>query len=131
MLRKFAKEVVKGVYKLSTLGMNTGFHMVRYRMYERIGEVMSQLEQVGTEVLSISGSQELCKLINKPGLKITEANYPEHNILDLKAFEDDSFDYVVSDQVFEHIAGDPQHAMDETKRVLKPNGIAIHTTCFF
>jgi 2-polyprenyl-3-methyl-5-hydroxy-6-metoxy-1,4-benzoquinol methylase len=37
---------------------------------------------------------------------------------------------VVSDQVLEHVVGDPQTAIDETLRVLRPGGIVIHTTCF-
>lgn len=131
MLATLAKTLVKGAYSLSTFGMDTGFHMVRYRMYQRIGEVMNELPQIGQKALSISGSHELCKLINKPGLQVTDADFPEHNILDLRAFADNSFDYVVSDQVFEHIEGSPQQAMDECYRVLKPGGIAIHTTCFF
>ena len=44
-------------------------------------------------------------------------------------FEDNSFDYVISDQVLEHITM-PEQAIKEALRVLKPNGIAIHTTCF-
>jgi ubiquinone/menaquinone biosynthesis C-methylase UbiE len=30
----------------------------------------------------------------------------------------------------EHVAGDPQRAIDEAFRVLRPGGLAIHTTCF-
>lgn len=131
MITRAAKASIKGLLNLTTLGMATGFHMVRYRMYERISEVMEGQERTGSAVLSISQSDELCSRIHQPGLEVTEANFPEHNILDLSAFGDDSFDYVVSDQVFEHIEGSPQQAMDETKRVLKPGGIAIHTTCFF
>ncbi len=45
-------------------------------------------------------------------------------------FEDGEFDWVASGQVLEHIEGNPQQAIDESYRVLKPGGIAIHTTCF-
>ncbi len=61
--------------------------------------------------------------------EIVSADYPDHNILSLR-FPDESFDYVVSDQVFEHIEGDPFQAARECHRVLKPGGIAVHTTCF-
>jgi len=54
--------------------------------------------------------------------------YPQFNILNLP-FEDGEFDAVVSDQVLEHVEGNPQAAIDETFRVLKQNGIALHTTC--
>jgi SAM-dependent methyltransferase len=45
-------------------------------------------------------------------------------------FADESFDFVMCDQVLEHVEGDPQLAFDETWRVLRPGGIAIHTTVF-
>lgn len=130
MIAQLCKGSIKGLLSLSTAGLDTGHHMVRYRMYERIGEIMSETPRVGRDVLSISQSTVLCGLIGKD-LNVTEANFPEHNILDLGAFLDNAYDYVVSDQVFEHIEGSPQQAMDETFRVLKPGGIAIHTTCFF
>jgi len=40
-------------------------------------------------------------------------------------FDDGSFDFVTSDQVFEHIQ-DHDFAVSEIKRVLKPGGIALH-----
>ena len=58
-----------------------------------------------------------------------EASYPAHNILSLD-FEDTSYDFVLSDQVLEHVEGNPQQAIDECHRILKPGGIAVHTTCF-
>ncbi|WP_250657359.1 class I SAM-dependent methyltransferase [Alkalimarinus coralli] len=40
-------------------------------------------------------------------------------------FDDESFDFVTSDQVFEHIQ-DHDFAVSEIKRVLKPGGISLH-----
>ena len=40
-------------------------------------------------------------------------------------FDDNTFDFVVSDQVFEHVQNWPQ-ALEEIKRVLKPGGSALH-----
>jgi SAM-dependent methyltransferase len=71
----------------------------------------------------------LARLLGFKDEQITDASYPEFNILSLP-FEDGEFDAVVSDQVLEHIEGNPQSAIDETFRVLKPNGISLHTTCF-
>jgi SAM-dependent methyltransferase len=45
-------------------------------------------------------------------------------------FDDEIFDFCVSDQVLEHIEGDPFLAFAETVRVLKPGGFVCHTTCF-
>ncbi len=41
-----------------------------------------------------------------------------------------TFDYVIADQVLEHVAGPPQKAFDECHRVLRPGGWVVHTTCF-
>ena len=99
---------------------------IRYSMYKRISQVLA--ERPDGEVLSISGSTYLAGLIGSGKCRIREADFPEHNILDLK-FDDDKFDYVVSDQVLEHIEGNPFQAMHESYRVLKPGGVAVHTTC--
>lgn len=40
-------------------------------------------------------------------------------------FDDDTFDVVISDQVFEHVQNYPQ-AITEIKRVLKPGGSSLH-----
>lgn len=40
-------------------------------------------------------------------------------------FDDDMFDYVISDQVFEHVQNYPQ-AIAEIKRVIKPGGSSLH-----
>jgi SAM-dependent methyltransferase len=44
-------------------------------------------------------------------------------------FKNDTFDFIISDQVIEHLE-DPKQALFESYRVLNKNGIAIHTTCF-
>jgi SAM-dependent methyltransferase len=78
--------------------------------------------------LSISGSVELCRLLGFDTSQVTEADHPEFDVLELP-FEDSSFDAVVSDQVLEHVEGDPRRAVAESLRVLKPGGICIHTSC--
>lgn len=60
---------------------------------------------------------------------ITEADYPQVDMCHLP-YPANMFDYVISDQVLEHIEGDPQQAMEEARRVLKPNGTLILTTTF-
>ena len=40
-------------------------------------------------------------------------------------FEDHSFDFVFSDQVFEHVT-DPERAVSEIWRVLRPGGVCLH-----
>jgi SAM-dependent methyltransferase len=79
-------------------------------------------------LLSISHSEYLGKLLGFSGDQITDISYPKFNILNLP-FQNEEFDAVVSDQVLEHIEGNPQVAIDETFRVLKNNGLALHTSC--
>ncbi|HEY9693960.1 MAG TPA: class I SAM-dependent methyltransferase [Oculatellaceae cyanobacterium] len=124
-----SKIVLKNTLKLSLKGQKCGPHLTRYSIYKRLEEVMKNNSRCG-KILSISHSTALCeKLLDTKNSQVIEANYPDYNILSLP-FRDNEFDYVVSDQVLEHVEGNPQSAIDESLRVLKPGGIAIHTTCF-
>lgn len=100
-------------------------------MYEHLSKVLMEAsrENSGNSILSISHSQGLAELLSIKNPKITPANFPQYNTLDLP-FKDNEFDWVVSDQVLEHIEGNPQKAIDESCRVLKPGGVAVITTCF-
>ena len=65
-------------------------------------------------------------------IKALQAKYPEHtfktaNFPDLSDFEDNTFDYVVTFQVIEHIQDDKKF-LAEAHRVLKPGGKIILTT---
>jgi ubiquinone/menaquinone biosynthesis C-methylase UbiE len=55
---------------------------------------------------------------------------PEFDFLDLHTFGDNTFDAVASDQVLEHVEGDPFVAIAESVRVVKAGGFVVHTTCF-
>lgn len=118
----------KLVWLLSMKGLPRGAHITRYFMYERLRSIGSLLPHRTGRVLAISHSANLCGLLGLEPADIVEANYPEYNILSL-GFPDACFDYVLSDQVLEHIEGSPQEAIDECRRVLRSGGIAVHTTC--
>ena len=60
--------------------------------------------------------------------KIIDTKHPKVNMQKLP-YKTGSFDYVISDQVIEHLT-DPFKAVNESCRILRKNGIAIHTTCF-
>ena len=113
----------------SAIGFKKGPHVTRYSMYKRLGEVGQSLGRPEGKVLNISHSDVLIEVLGLQPTEIVNADYPEHNMLSLK-FDDNSFDVVVADQVLEHVEGNPQQAIDECFRVLKPGGLAIHTTCF-
>ena len=119
----------KLAWRASIIGLSRGPHITRYFMYDRLKAISPKLPNKNVRVLSISHSENLADLVGLEPSEIVSANYPEHNLLSL-AFENESFDYVLSDQVLEHIEGNPQQAIDEVYRVLRPDGIAIHTTCF-
>jgi len=85
-------------------------------------------ESIKGEILGVSGIDNFRQLIDMNYAELKEINYPEVDMHYLP-YEDNTFDYVISDQVIEHLY-DPQKAVDESYRVLKKNGIAIHTTCF-
>jgi len=128
MLRTGFQALAQSGWKLATAGMQCGDHIVRFDMYQRITAALRGTRLDG-RVLSISHSEHLCHLIGIGPDQIFDASYPEYDLCRLN-LPDNSFEVVVSDQVLEHIEGDPQCAADETYRVLKPGGIAVHTTCF-
>ena len=129
MLQKYILNIPKYLFRLLCLGFEKGEHITRYYMFNHISEHYSKKRDEHSKVLSISGSEKLCRVLGYDASSILDASYPESNILQLQ-FEDESFDAVISDQVLEHVEGDPQHAINETLRVLKPGGLLMHATCF-
>jgi len=127
-LSKPLTKIAQTLWDVSTLGMDRGEHIVRYAMYHRIAKATQGFHYDG-QVLSISHSDYLCKLIGAKDEQIISAAYPEYNICNLD-FSDETFNAVVSDQVLEHIECYPNQAIDECYRILKPGGIMVHTTCF-
>jgi len=97
-------------------------------MYRRIAEFVGNGVRHG-RILSISESDVLHGMFDLSQSELVIANYPEYNLIDLD-FEDGSFDFVVCDQVLEHVEGNLQQAIDEQYRVLRPGGWMILTTCF-
>ena len=128
MLKNILGKIVILLYRLTTLGLSKGPHITRYYMYKRLSNY-SEPRSEDLKVLSISHSEILARLLGFNDKQITNVSYPEFNILRLP-FKDGEFDAVVSDQVLEHVEGEPQLAINEMFRVLKPNGISLLTTCF-
>lgn len=115
------------LYRIATLGLTKGPHITRYSMYQCLSKY-SETRPEDHRVLSISHSEQLARLLGYSSDQIINVEYPQVSILSLP-FENDTFDAVVSDQVLEHIKGDPFAAVKETFRVVKPGGIVLHTTC--
>lgn len=129
MLKKIVQKISQKLFRLSTAGFSKGDHITRYYLYNYLAQHFKQQRSPDLKVLSISRSETLAKTIGFIDNQITDASYPEFNMLKLP-FGDCEFDAVVSDQVLEHIEGSPQAAIDETFRVLKPGGLSLHATCF-
>jgi SAM-dependent methyltransferase len=123
---KLLQTAVYRVARASAFGLETGDPLTRYAMYKRLRTFRVDPDPQAV-ALSISHSESLCRLMGFEA--ITPADYPSVNLLELP-YGDGSYDAVCADQVLEHVEGDPFRAIDETFRVLKPGGLAVHTTCF-
>jgi SAM-dependent methyltransferase len=125
-----ATRVLKGIVgtllRTSALGFRKETRLSRYRMYRRLREVFADLPRSG-RILALSRSDGLCRMIGLDDGDMTVTSYPEVDMLDLP-YEDERFDFVVSDFVIEHVQGSPQAAIDECRRVLRPGGHMVHTT---
>lgn len=95
-------------------------------MYGRIKRCFK--ESMTGKILGISGIKNFYPFIDMESAEITEVRYPDVDIQSLP-FNENTFDYVISDQVIEHVEN-PKKAIHESYRVLQKGGIALHTTCF-
>jgi SAM-dependent methyltransferase len=131
MITRTIKKLLAFPLVVGVSRMKCGAHVTRYAMYERLRTVLDEPQQaLGKKVLSISHSDVLIPCLGVDRAEIVEANYPEYSAVDLSAFASEQFDYVISDQVLEHVEGNPQDVFSETYRLLKHGGVAVHTTCF-
>lgn len=116
--------------RIGTKRLPHGAHLTRYVMYETLKGMLAEDDGDQKKCLSISHSNKLVELLGLRRTRVVEANYPEHDAADLHAFGDAEFDFIVSDQVLEHVDSSPHKVFAETFRLLKPGGVAVHTTCF-
>lgn len=146
------RSLIKGFLRLSTAGMKVSpYHMNRYYMYWSIRQAMAKAgtAKPGDKILSVSWSEDLVRCFtpeavvnraveaDKRGEKdpdITIARYrreddPESVDIRKLPYPDGTFSFVAADQVLEHVDGRWDVAFEECRRVLKPGGIAILTTC--
>jgi SAM-dependent methyltransferase len=126
---RWTSRLVRLIGLLTVLPFRRGARMSRYSMYQSLADSFPGVDK-GSQVLAISGSRPLVEALRLSEPNVTEADYPEHNLLQLEAFEDDIFSVTVTDQVLEHVRGSPIEAVRESLRVTRPGGFVIHTTCF-
>jgi ubiquinone/menaquinone biosynthesis C-methylase UbiE len=126
---RLSRKIRQFAWQASMTGLRRGPHVTRYYMYNWLQKLGQDLQLKPGRVLSVSHSDKLASLLGIQANEIVSADYPEHNFLSLN-FPDSSFDYVISDQVLEHVEGDPYKAVSECHRILRPGGISVLTTCF-
>lgn len=128
-LREMYREAQRRFWNITMTGLARGAHLTRYAMYQRLEATGPKLPIRRGRVLSISHSLHLAELMGIEPAQAVEANYPEATFTALP-YGANEFDFVLSDQVLEHVQGDPFVGVEESRRVLKPGGIAVHTTVF-
>jgi SAM-dependent methyltransferase len=120
---------LKAAVEASLNGVAVGEHgLTRFAMYRALSNRLAAHDSLRVRCLSISGSSRLAHALGLNAARIVEAAYPEHTILDL-GFADAAFDVCVSDQVLEHVDGNPFDAVKESFRVVSPGGFVVHATC--
>ena len=99
-------------------------------MYKNIFSCLSRHEllPIKGKILGVSGITNFYNFVDSKNAEIIESDYPNVDMQDMP-YCDSTFDYVISDQVLEHTEN-PISAVNESYRVLKKDGIAIHTSCF-
>jgi len=85
------------------------------------GNALVGFARNGFEVKGVDKRNECITIL--PDLDIRECDLEEDNL----PFEDESFDYVYSKSVIEHVYN-TQHFVKETHRVLKPGGVTVQLT---
>lgn len=106
------------------------FSIFRLGAYQRLLDSLASHDSPHKSCLVISYSLALTGVLGLNQCNKVAGNYPDHNMLDLKHFADNTFDFCVSDQVLEHVAGNPADAMKASLRVIKPGGFVAHATVF-
>jgi SAM-dependent methyltransferase len=102
--------------------------LTRFSMYESLADRLAARDGLKKTCLAISGSSRLARVLGLRAARIVEASYPEHSMLAL-GFADATFDFCVSDQVLEHVEGNPFDAVRESFRIVAPGGFVVHASC--
>lgn len=105
----------------------------RYYMYTQlmnfIDKEFHDKKYTAPKIIELGGSNTLIQhMFNSEGYSVAP-NYPEVDVTDLKNYADNTYDFVIMDQVLEHVSN-PYKAVSEAHRILKKGGWFINTTPF-
>ena len=115
--------------------MNIRYKYSRYAMYTNIENVMNKLDLIPGKCLIIGDTlNDFTNRLTNPtlfnmlpeGCEVLSPTYPKVDMQNLP-YDNDSFDYVLADQVLEHVRK-PWDGVNEVYRVLKPGGLTIITS---
>jgi SAM-dependent methyltransferase len=103
-------------------------HAVRWAMYEDLVAWMTSRDWADKVVVEFGSTNGILKAF-APNARYIRLDFPEHDIQDLHGVDAESIDLILLDQTLEHVP-DPERAIREVHRVLKPRGTAVITTPF-
>ncbi|MDB4679664.1 MAG: class I SAM-dependent methyltransferase [Planctomycetaceae bacterium] len=109
----------------------SNFHFHRYHNYRLIEAKLKETNlSENARIVEFGGSNGVVAGWLAPQHKVeVAADYPEVDVQNLAAYEDECCDMVLVDQILEHVP-DPIKAVSEIHRILKPGGICVSTTPF-
>ena len=106
----------------------SGNYANRWAMYQDLSAWFAARDWRGKVVAEFGQTNQVLQSF-LPGARYTLLEYPEHDVQKLERVESGAFDLAILDQTLEHVP-DPERALDEVRRVLKPGGVAAITTPF-
>lgn len=117
------------IQKTSDEAPKKGYHITRFETYRRLKDKLAAYDNTEKTGITVSGSQNLAKILGLLTAQLKDLSLPQYDVTKLD-FPPESFDFIVSDQVLEHIRGDVPKLFRDLAVMLKPGGFMVHATPF-
>jgi len=105
-----------------------GQYANRWASYHDLSAWLGARDWTGKVVVEFGHTNDVLRAFIR-GARYAMLEYPQHDVQDLRGVPDAGFDLAILDQTLEHVA-DPERALREVRRVLRPGGVAIISTPF-